>query len=261
MLKSVKNYVHNGPGACMSTDCGGMQARLPCRASDPKSHLSEHGPGPGTEYTQMSRSGRGGGYTDGEGHPPVPPGSWQQQSFFTESGAWPVNPSVFSPYRELSPSEGVPHPQSSSALSLEELVRGPLTSPEEWSPQEDVPFQRDDCTAAQPITTMIVLDIPCRKSIAELIALINIHGFASRYDLVYMPDFVPMGRRMKSQATKAAFVNFKHPDYAAVFESRFCKQFKRVNGFWTKPAICQGYEANIKEVSKQANAGHLLTFP
>lgn len=118
---------------------------------------------------------------------------------------------------------------------------------------------------AQPITTMMICDIPSRQTIGEVIEAINKHGFNNTYNLVYMPISIPRGRRTRNQTMKAAFVNFRHPGYAAAFERVFCKtalpRTKSSKNMWAKPAHCQGYEANMKISSTHPCPGDLLTFP
>jgi len=99
-----------------------------------------------------------------------------------------------------------------------------------------------------PITTMMVYDLPCHRSMSDLIDAIHEYGFADTYDLVYMP-----ARRTKSSDKNGrvgnlgyAFVNFKTSEYAEEFQRVFrdvSMNSKKLAS--AKPSTCQGYEANM----------------
>merc|ERR1712113_258789 len=70
-----------------------------------------------------------------------------------------------------------------------------------------------------PITTMMLKNIPCRKTQEEVIALIDQNGFQDQYDFFYLP------RDVKFRANLGyAFINFVTPEDAANFS-------KELNGY------------------------------
>lgn len=66
----------------------------------------------------------------------------------------------------------------------------------------------------QPITTMMLKNIPCRKSQEEVMMHIDAKGFTNRYDFFYLP------RDVKFRANLGyAFINFLTPEDASKFEA------------------------------------------
>eukprot|EP00927_Polykrikos_kofoidii_P050789 TRINITY_DN44662_c0_g1_i1.p1 TRINITY_DN44662_c0_g1~~TRINITY_DN44662_c0_g1_i1.p1 ORF type:complete len:760 (-),score=111.90 TRINITY_DN44662_c0_g1_i1:372-2528(-) len=66
----------------------------------------------------------------------------------------------------------------------------------------------------QPITTMMLKNIPCRKSQEEVMTQVNSRGFSERYDFFYLP------RDVKFRANLGyAFINFLTPEDASKFEA------------------------------------------
>ena len=90
----------------------------------------------------------------------------------------------------------------------------------------------------------MVLGIPNRLKLHSVIDIINENGFTNSYDFVYMPD----GGGQKNQGY--VFVNFKDPEGALAFAKAFDSfQFPNRTSkkcCFTKPAACQGLEANVK---------------
>jgi len=104
---------------------------------------------------------------------------------------------------------------------------------------------RDDHgNQVQPITTMMLKNIPCRKSQEEVMAQIDKKGFGSRYDFFYLP------RDVKFRANLGyAFINFVTPEDAAAFQAEM-NGYRFVNSGSSKacvvvPAHVQGMMNNL----------------
>lgn len=105
------------------------------------------------------------------------------------------------------------------------------------------------------VTTLMIGGLPCHLSLSDLVRVIGDQGFANAFDLVYLPR--PRGLRTRKRSSQAnsgySFVNFKTPELATAFGEVFSK-FVFQNGelkkeCYTKPALRQGYEANLKQYS------------
>lgn len=113
------------------------------------------------------------------------------------------------------------------------------------------------------ITTLMMYDIPFSLTVSQVVDVMNAHGFWGTYDFVYMPP--SKGRsRNDSNNIGYAFMNFKHPGYADAFSRTFQNyQFAGQDTrklACTKPAKCQGYQANLKVHAKHAKSGCLYVF-
>lgn len=104
---------------------------------------------------------------------------------------------------------------------------------------------RDDHgNQVQPITTMMLKNIPCRKSQEEVMAQIDKKGFGGRYDFFYLP------RDVKFRANLGyAFINFVTPEDAAAFQQEM-NGYRFVNSGSSKacvvvPAHVQGMMNNL----------------
>jgi len=137
------------------------------------------------------------------------------------------------------------------------------SSEKRWS-DLDVECEQEEELWAEDTTTLMIADIPCRQTIQQLIEAMNGLGFEGTYDLVYMPPQKGYRRQNHAQNMGYAFVNFKEPQYASSFAQSFhnftfphCYSSKLS---YTKPARCQGLEANLAMHSKQRSPGCLITF-
>lgn len=137
-------------------------------------------------------------------------------------------------------------------------IGGSVSYPSEQSTWMDVN------QSIEEITTLMVCDIPCRRSIEQVMEAFDIHGFAGTYDLVYMPH--QKGRRTPSQSQNVgyAFVNFKTAEWASAFMNIFRNvRFPDSSSSklsYAKPARCQGYEANLEMHSRKSAAGALVSL-
>lgn len=94
--------------------------------------------------------------------------------------------------------------------------------------------------SAGAITTMMLKNIPCRKSQEEVMATIDFESFQGRYDFFYLP------RDVKFRANLGyAFVNFLTPEDAANFQSRM-NGYRFVNSGSSK--ACQVVPAHVQGV-------------
>lgn len=124
----------------------------------------------------------------------------------------------------------------------------------------------------QEITTVMICSLPFRVTNNQLIDAINELGFKNQYDFVYMPSRSSKSRSSKAKAEKSmrrgnvgyAFVNFRSAEYASRFIDAFQDyQFADVPSekeILVKPAVCQGYEANVSLHFNKLNPGSMMTF-
>jgi len=107
--------------------------------------------------------------------------------------------------------------------------------------------QAESHRVAAEVTTLMVGGIPSRLKLQGAIEMINDQGFANAYDLVYMPRY---GSAASRKNLGYMFVNFKKPEGAAAFAKAFrdfCMPHRTSKKCcFTKPASCQGFEANVK---------------
>lgn len=131
--------------------------------------------------------------------------------------------------------------------------------------QGDESVCRKTSQEGEPITTLMVCDIPCSKSIEDLLELVNSFGFEGTYDFAYMPS----RRHGPSKDTVGnlgyAFVNFKKADTASSFMEVFqnisfpASLTKKLS--YAKAARHQGYEANVgMHISRARRPGSMVTF-
>jgi len=134
---------------------------------------------------------------------------------------------------------------------------------ERFPHEENIAMQKclTEVVAIEPITTMMLCDIPCRLSIQEVVDAMDLQGFSNTFDLIYMPR--PKGLRSEKAGLHHnlgyAFVNFTTPEKATEFVESF-SDFIFPGGYsmkrcYTKPALCQGYKANWKKHSVKAFCG------
>jgi len=124
----------------------------------------------------------------------------------------------------------------------------------------------------QEITTIMICSLPFRVTNTQLIDAINALGFTGLYDFVYMPSRSSKSRSSKAKAEKSmrrgnvgyAFVNFRSAEHAASFSDMFQNfKFQDVPSdkeVLAKPAVCQGYEANMSLHFNKLNPGSMMTF-
>lgn len=123
-----------------------------------------------------------------------------------------------------------------------------------------------EAEAITNFTTLMLCDIPCRRTVDEVQASIDVHGFANTYDLIYMPHRTDrnISATARVQNLGYAFVNFKKAEWAASFMTVFANyQFpacasKKLS--YAKPAQVQGYEENLSLHTKR-QGGCVRTFP
>lgn len=125
----------------------------------------------------------------------------------------------------------------------------------------------EPCENQGEVTTLMVCDIPCTRTIEQVAAAMDSIGFAQTYDLIYMPKSPKQrGRRSVAQVRNVgyAFVNFKQPEYAAKFMMVFRDfQWSGTSSqklSYAKPAHFQGFEANFQMQLSSATPGPILTF-
>jgi len=130
---------------------------------------------------------------------------------------------------------------------------------------DDVPaLALDEPEEQTEVTTLMICDIPCRRSIEQVMEVVDMHGFANTYDLVYMPH--QKGRRTQAQSQNVgyAFINFKESTWATAFMDVFVNvRFPSSSSeklSYAKPARCQGFEANFEMHGRKPAAGALVTF-
>jgi hypothetical protein len=115
----------------------------------------------------------------------------------------------------------------------------------------------------EPITTLMVCDIPCNTREQELVDAFNNLGFANTYDFLCMPG-KQWGRRDRGKLSHA-FVNFKTAEYASQFSVAF-KNYafpghSPIQFSYVKAAACQGYQANVQmHTSSKCFQKQFLTF-
>jgi hypothetical protein len=141
----------------------------------------------------------------------------------------------------------------------------PSIAPQFSMEGDNVKVSLDKLNPDVEITTMMLCDIPCRRTVEQVIEAIDMHGFIDTYDLVYMPH--QKGRRTPSQSHNMgyAFVNFKKQEWAMSFMGAF-NNFRfpgssSAKVSYAKPAHCQGFTSNLDMHKKKVAVGTLLTFP
>jgi len=122
-------------------------------------------------------------------------------------------------------------------------------------PQTPLAAQHHDPTQAdEPITTMMIRNIPCRCSEEDIMADIEALGFAGKYDFFYLPR----DRRQKSNLGYA-FINLDCPKSAVNFQAklqgyRFAASSKSGSRkvCIVQPASVQGLENNYTHFRRTA---------
>lgn len=116
-------------------------------------------------------------------------------------------------------------------------------------------------SAAADVTTLMIRNIRKHLEIHKVIAVINEQGFENAYDMVYMPARDGTGPEI-FRNLGYAFVNFKTTEDAARFTSTFhnlrCSLSKKL--VHIRPALLQGFHANMQMHSSKDGPGSLLTF-
>jgi len=102
----------------------------------------------------------------------------------------------------------------------------------------------DKGTPSQPITTMMLKNIPCRKGHEEVMNHIDQKGFTNKYDFFYLPKDVKFRANLGY-----AFINFVTPEDAARFQAEM-NGYRFAGSVSTKacivvPAHVQGLNNNL----------------
>jgi hypothetical protein len=102
------------------------------------------------------------------------------------------------------------------------------------------------------ITTLMICDIPCRRSIEQILGAIDGVGFSNTYNLVYVPYKRPKKGCSQNVNMGYAFVNFITPEKATSFTRTF-QNFafpgsvsKKLS--YAKAARSQGYQVNLERL-------------
>jgi hypothetical protein len=123
----------------------------------------------------------------------------------------------------------------------------------------------EESTVTGACTTLMIGGFPCHLSLSDLGHVLNDHGFGTAFDLVYLPR--PKGLRTRNRSSQNnkgyAFVNFKTPELATAFAEIFAKMTFQSGQLekkcYAKPALCQGYAANLQQYSEHPDCC-LLSF-
>ena len=129
-----------------------------------------------------------------------------------------------------------------SVVSAETMSNGMKDS------HEAIPSVFEDNTPA--VTTVMMRNIPSRYTCEELLRELILAGFDRMFDFFYLPmDF-------KTKRNRGyGFINFQSPDIAKDFAQKFHHRHLRLHSskklLEVAPAITQGYEANVRKVTKE----------
>merc|ERR1711988_1545769 len=120
--------------------------------------------------------------------------------------------------------------RASTSCSFESGPRSRANTGSSFSSNDDSD-EEEDATGSAPLTTVMMRNIPNSCSRKHLLGLIDDHGFAGCYDLVYLPvDF------KKWVGLGYAFINFCSTSEAERFRHHF-------NGFsewsWQSSKVCE----------------------
>jgi RNA recognition motif-containing protein len=140
-----------------------------------------------------------------------------------------------------------------STTATEDSTATRSTTATEESTRSSTATEESAVTGAS--TTLMIGGFPCHMNLSDLGHVLNDQGLGNSFDLVYLPR--PKGLRTRNRSSQVnkgyAFVNFKTPELATAFADIFGKLVFQSGQLekkcYAKPALCQGYAANLKQYS------------
>mmetsp|Transcript_46900 Transcript_46900/g.138566 ORF Transcript_46900/g.138566 Transcript_46900/m.138566 type:complete len:304 (-) Transcript_46900:115-1026(-) len=147
------------------------------------------------------------------------------------------------------PSVGGALDMSADAMHMNAMgLKHPTTAAKKKKHQKkDLVLAGGSPALQNPITSLMLCNIPCCISQNQLAEIINDGGFVNTYDYMYLPMPTHGG---SSQNLGYGFINFTTPDDASRFTERFhshvFENTASLKEMQVKPAHIQGLAANIR---------------